>query len=681
MADSPLPDVPDTLFDAFAPISDEEWRSAIRSDLRGTDPDALLTWASIDGIDLQAYYRADDRDALTYRSAVPIVRSTTPPANGWRTRVDITSPDLDEARRHLRDALGADVTDIGLHLRVADRALRGLPIHRSGDLNTLLQDTDLTETAIHCTGGSAALALRAMLRVVAAERGVEASALQGSTDFDPMAALARHQVGTADRAFHLAATLARSAEDTPEARLISVDMQPYHDAGASAVQELGLSLGALSETLVQLRNRDVPPAEVMRTLQWIVPVDTSYFMGIAKLRALRLLIPQVLRAFDVDADPAAPFIQAVTSRRSETRYGPYINLLRGTTQATSAVIGGCDVLTVRPFTAPSAPPSDGAMRLARNTQHILRAESHLDHVADPAAGAYYIEVMTDRLARNAWSLFQDIEADGGLLDTLRDGTVQRRIAEVRTERIRRVANREHVLVGTNHYPDLDEPRPFDEHSYPTSTPLQRSGASVAIPDGAAWPSIQRALSDGATLGDVLDALTGDDAPSFDALPSIRLAEPFEALRHRTEQWADRHDGPPRAVLLSMGDPAARSTRASFARNALGVAGFAIDAPLSFDTPEGAAREAADAGADLVVLCSDDDAYSTLAPALCSALDDTGTDPIVLVAGHLPEQSDDLEAAGVDGFIHSDAPLLDLLTDLQQRLGILSETRRRRDDEP
>ena len=228
-----------------------------------------------------------------------------------------------------------------------------------------------------------------------------------------------------------------------------MDLRPYHDAGASAVQELGLGLGALSETLVQLQNRDISPDEIAPALQWIVPVDTSYFVAIAKLRALRLLIPQVLGAFDVDVDPTSPFIQALTSRRSETRHGPYVNLLRGTTEAASAVIGGCDVLTVRPFTASFAAPSDFSQRLARNTQHILRAESHLDHVADPAAGSYYVEQMTDQIARTAWSFFQDIEADGGFLDALHAGTVQKRIADVRSERMERIANRDHVLVGTS----------------------------------------------------------------------------------------------------------------------------------------------------------------------------------------------------------------------------------------
>jgi methylmalonyl-CoA mutase len=402
-------------------------------------------------------------------------------------------------------------------------------------------------------------------------------------------------------------------------------------------------------------------------------VDTSYFIAIAKLRALRLLIPQVLGAFDVDVGPSAAFIQAVTSCRSETRYGPYVNLLRGTTEAASAIIGGCDVLTVRPFSASFAAPSDFAQRLARNTQHILRAESHLDHVADPAAGSYYVEAMTDHLARNAWSFFQRVEASGGLLDALHHGTVQRQIADVRMGRMERVTNREHILVGTNHYPAPNETRPPSEPLLPDGAPLERTERSIRIQSDTALSDIRTAFSNGATIGDVLDALADDDAPSIDALPSVRLAEPFEAIRKRTEEWAEENDGPPRVVLLPMGDPAMRSARATFARNVLGVAGFAIDEHIQFETPDAAAQEAAEANADIVVLCSSNNAYPELAPALCSTLAEAGAAPIMLIAGHLPEHQDKLEAAGVDGFIHKDMPLLDTLTDLQQRLGIRSET--------
>ncbi len=670
MAESSLPDIPPTLFDDFGPISDDEWLAVIEEDLRsGTDPETFLTWDSLEGIRQRAYYRTSERDQVDHLAAVPITRKDGTPANPWRPRVNLTASVLETARQQLHDALDADVTDIGIAAGRPGQRLTAQPLQRLDDLAVVMQDVDLATVALHAGAGPAAISLWAMVRALAARQGTDHSALTGSTDYDPVAALALHQVADADHAFGGAATLARSGTETPHAHLLSVDLRPYHEAGASAEQELGLSLAALCDIVVRLHDRGVLANQVVETLQWIVPVDTSYFVAIAKLRALRLLIPQVLEAFNVEVAPSAPHIQSVTSQRTETRYGPYVNLLRGTTQAASAIIGGCDVLTVRPFSASFANPSDFAHRLARNTQHLLRAESHLDHVADPAAGSYYVEVMTDQLARNAWSLFQTIEAEGGLLEALQAGTVQQRIEEVRAERVERVTNRQHVLVGTNHYPAPSEKRPASESVGAKARALDQSEHVVEWTPGDPLSALQHAVTDGAMLGDTLDALKGPGTPSLSALPSVRLAEPFETLRARTETWATDHGGPPRVVLLPMGDPTMRSARASFARNVLGVAGFAIDEHVRFDTPEAAAREAADADADMVVLCSSNDAYPELAPALREALQATDMDPLVLIAGHLPEHEEALKAAGVDGFLHKNAPLLDTLADLQRRLGI------------
>ncbi len=677
---STLPDVPDALFDDFSRVSTDDWMAKIRDDLRGTDPESVLVWESIEGVTLQAVYRADDRDALPHMRHVPLADPTASPANRWRIRQDVAHSDLGAAQHRVQQALDGGATDLGIDLCLEGDLVHGVPIHRQRDLDVLLQDVDLTTTPIHCAGGPAALPLWAMLCNVAAERGIARSALSGSTDFDPMAALARHQMSGADRAFDAAAEAFRFAADLPSVRPLSVDLRPYHAAGASAVQELALALGACTELLVRLQEHGVAPQQVADAMQWVVPVGTSFFIGMAKLRALRLLIPQVLAPFGVETAPTAPFIQAVTSRREATTYDPHVNLLRGTTAAAAAVIGGCDVLTVRPFTAAAEPPNDFAQRMARNTQLILREEAHLDKVADPAAGAYYIEAVTDALARAAWSQFQDLERAGGLLDALQSGSAQRQIAEVRTKRMQQVTHRDRVLVGTNHYPSPPE-RPQDrEASSSPAERIAREGRTVHDDEARSMTALRELLADGAPLGDVLPAFTGEGAPPFDALPSIRLAAPFEALRRRTEAWADRHDGPPRVVLLPIGDPAMRSARANFARNVFGVAGFAIDEPLGFDSAEAAAQTAADAEADVVVMCSADDAYSMLVPAISDALQTRGADPIVVVAGAVPDQREMLEAAGADAFIHRDMPLLDALETFQQRLGLRSDTTKRRDDE-
>ena len=671
MPDQPTTDVPDSLFGEFPPVSREEWEAKIRDDLRGTDPERVLRWDSLEGVSLRAYYRADDLQSLSHMEAVPIVEAGSVPANRWRVRQDITASDLESARRHARMALDGGVTDLGLHVRLKEGDLHGLPVQQQSDLNAVLADVDLTRTPIHVHAGVAALPLLGMLCNTAEAQGIALASLQGSIDYDPLAALIHHRITHAERAFDLAAQTVRfAAAHLPSLRTCTVDLRPYHDAGASIVQELGGALGSLSEQLAQLRERGHAAEETAGHLQLIVPLGTSYFMAIAKLRALRLTVPQVLAAYDVSISPDDVFIQAVTSRRTETIFDPYVNMLRATTEAASAVIGGCDVLTVRPYTAAYAMPDDFAQRLARNTQLILQHEAHLDDVADPGAGSYYLEALTDKLARASWNTFQDIEDEEGLLATLKAGTFQTRIADTHQERQQQAAHRTRVLVGTNHYPNLDETRDSDIDAAPQGVPLALSGQTLGLDENVSLKALRDAVRDGATLGDVLQELKGTSAPPpIDPLPRMRLAEPFERLRLRTERYAADHDGPPRVVLLPIGDPATRSARANFARNMFGVAGFAIEEPLGFESAEEGAQAAIDSDADLVVICSTDDAYIELAPAVCRHLQDADAAPLVFVAGDLREHRDVLESAGVNGFIHRGSPLLQTLEDIQHRLGV------------
>jgi methylmalonyl-CoA mutase len=665
-------DALDPLFDAFPPVSTADWEATIRDDLRGKDRDRMLVWDSLEGITAEPYYRRSDLNDVAHvdpdADTPPLAGAETTPANAWRTRQDLSAPDLRHANRLAHKALDGGATDLGVVTDVRGGTVRGVPIQRTGDLHALLDGIPLAETPLHLARGPASVVLFAMLLTLAAERGVSDDALQGSVGFDPVSAVARGAMTQSGDAFALAADLVRAHKKTPGVRTLTVSATPYHDAGGSLVQELGCTLGALSETLAQLTERGRSVQAVTNALQFVVPVSTSYFLEMAKLRALRLLAPQVIAPFaeamgaPVDLAPTDLFVQARCSRRTQTLYDPYTNLLRGTTEGMAAAIGGCDVLSVPPFDARVGPPSAFSSRIARNTSLILSEESHLDHVPDPAAGSYYVEALTDQVAQKAWQAFQDLEARGGLLASLHDGHVQSRIAEARASRTDRIATRRNVLVGTNHYPDTEETKRDDLDEAAKGVPLEHTQTLAAAPTSI--DAIRSALRDGATVGDALAAWRDGDA-AIEPLPSIRLSTPFDELRLRTEQAAA--DGPrPVVTLVPMGSASWRSARATFSRNVFGVAGFAVREPLKFDAIDAAVQAIREHDAAIAVLCSSDDAYPDLAPRLRDALDDVGSDALLVVAGN-PEQIDgDLP---VDAFVHKQSPLLQTLKDLQERLGI------------
>jgi methylmalonyl-CoA mutase len=290
--------------------------------------------------------------------------------------------------------------------------------------------------------------------------------------------------------------------DEPAASVSAVE---HHDLGATAVQELAYALAQGSDRLASGQPVDVAA----------FAIGSNHFMEIAKLRAMRRLWAAVASAY---GHPTAIRIHARTGGENKTLYDPYVNMLRVTTEALSAILGGCDSLTVL--------PCGFDPHLAVNVQHILREESHLDKVLDPGAGSYYIEALTAGLAAEAWTLFQAIEAAGGWAAYQAAGTVRTTLTAARAAKEKAVAARRRVLVGTNNYPNL----------------LERQLESRWTP-GDGW----------------------------------RLAQAFEAIRLRTERHAQRAGRTTRVLLLERGDLKMRKARSSFCLNFFGCAGFEIAA--------------------------------------------------------------------------------------------------------
>jgi methylmalonyl-CoA mutase len=660
------------LFDEFSAVEAEEWRRAVREDLGGADPDDFLDWSSIEGLSIPAYLRREDTEDLPHVASdatiPPLADADERPANDWTVCQPVSHPDPATANEHARTALDRGASDLRLTYSPSASQDSGLHLTAPEHLTTLLDGIDVRTTGLHLEGGVAAPVLYGALRAHLADEDVDPENLRGSVGYDPVAAFATGQVGDAGRAFALAHDLT-DADAFPHFRSASVDGRAYHDAGASAVQALACTLGALTERLARGTEVELPLSTLLDDLQFLVSVSTSYFVEIAKLRALRLLVPQVVEAFadaagvTMDFGPPDLQIHAETSRRTETIYDPHVSMLRATTEAMAAVLGGCDTLTVRPYDAALRPPDDFGLRIARNVQLILEHEAHFDQVADPAAGSYYIESMTDTLAQRAWDKFQEIEAEGGIIDALRSGTLQQQIAQTRQERRDAIDEREHVLVGTTHYPALGERR-RDDLDRPEGSPSS-NGTAVAPLPSPALDGIRTALRDGTPFPAITSALQNDESP-IAPLPRIRVAEEIESIRLRTEAYAETHDGPPQVLLAPLGPPAARSARATFARNFLGVAGFAIEEPLKFESVDAVADAAVEQNADVVVLCSSNAEYPKLAPSLAAALADRGHDALLGIAG----APDDIDAGDhADFFVHQNSSLNETLTTLQNLLGI------------
>ena len=326
-----------------------------------------------------------------------------------------------------------------------------------------------------------------------------------------------------------------------------------HDAGANAVQEIGYSVAEGVDRIAAATERGVAVDAAAPSLQFVFAVGSIYFLEIAKLRAARLVWARAVDAFE-PADPAVGRMRQIvrTARSNKSVYDPYTNLLRVTTEAMSAVIGGCDRLVVEPFGFDE--------HLAVNVARMLSEESHLDAVADSAGGSYYVEMLTDMVGRAAWTLLQQVERAGGYAQAKASGSIDAALATARASREQAVSSRKRTLVGVNNYPDT--------HAKDPVTVKLPSDSSA---DTTAW----------------------------------RMALPFERVRERTSRWARANGRYPLVLLLTRGDAKMRTARANFCLNLFGCAGFDV---AQADDLEGRP--------DLVVLCSSDSEYLPLAHEVC-----------------------------------------------------------------
>jgi methylmalonyl-CoA mutase len=332
-----------------------------------------------------------------------------------------------------------------------------------------------------------------------------------------------------------------------------------------------------------------------------------------------------------------------------------VNLLRTTMAAFSAGIGGADAVTVLPFTAALGLPDAFARRLARNVQLILQEEANLWRVADPAAGAGAFEALTDALCERAWSGFQEIEREGGLVGSLRTGALQGRIAAVREARERAVATRRDPITGTSEFPNIREEAVAVLLPFPA--PAARGGGAAAAPaapspGAAAVPPflslIERAAG-GASLQELSAAAAGAEPVSIPALPSVRSAQAFERLRDAADAHQAATGERPRVFLANLGTPASFTARSTFAKNfyeAAGIEAIGGDGHSSMADLQQAYREA---NAKLSCICSSDEIYREHAAEAIKALHDAGVSRIHL-AGRPRDLEQELGRLGISAFI-------------------------------
>ena len=596
------------LFSEFQAPTKQEWLDKIGVDLKGADFQKRLVWKTPEGFSVQPFYQRDDVEKLSTPYSMPgefpFVRGNKKNDNTWYIRQEIEAGDAKAANAKALDILNKGIDSLSFTI--------------PGDcvsaefVETLLKDIycDCVELNFNtCKRHSAELA--EILVAYFEKKGYDKEKIVGSIDWDPMDKMLQGK--PVDHIMEVmntyAVPLVNTLKDYPNFRCITVNAVNLSNKGAYCMQELGYALAWGNEYMQQLTDAGVDATLAAKKIKFNMGISENYFMEIAKFRAGRMLWAEIVKQYEPKCDCACQMIvNAITTEYNMTIFDAHVNLLRSQTETMSAALAGVHSIVVTPFDAAYEKPDDFSERIARNQQLLLKEECHFNTVVDPSAGSYYIETLTESLAKEAWKEFLAVEEKGGFLEAIKSGAVQEDIDATNAKRHTLAAQRREFILGTNQFPNFNEK---SEGKRP--------------------------------------------------LNNTRLAADFENLRLATEGAAKQ----PVAFMLTIGSLVWRQARAQFSCNFLASAGYKVIDNLGFPTVEEGIEAAIKANADIVVLCSSDEEYAEYAIPAFKALNNRA---MFVVAG-APECMEDLKKEGIENFIHVKVNQLETLKEFNAKLGI------------
>ena len=616
---------PAPMAEDFPKANLDQWRALVDKALKGAEFEKRLVSRTADGVKIKPLYtRADalEGDASAVPGAAPLTRGTRAARGGlgWDIRTFHIESDPKAANAAILEDLEGGVTSIGLQVG------GGIGLAPSKEaLAAALSGVMLDVCPIVLVAGEQFFEAALSLNAVWDERAIKPADRQGSFGADPLGTLAAtgRLTETADTTLARAVALMKLTEACPKVQTMTADGVVYHVAGASEAEELACMLSTLLAYLRASERGGIGVDVALGKINVSLAADIDEFATIAKLRAARRLIWQVADACGAGAAASKVLLACPTSFRMMAKRDAWTNILRTTIACSGAALGGADAIVVLPFSFVLGKPDAFARRVARNVQIVCQEESSLGRVADPAGGSWYVESLTDEIARKAWTIFQEIESKGGMLAALSAGHIQGMIAATAAARAKSISTIRQELTGVSAFPMLGDDG-IHADPWPTKNAAAAKPASVEV----------------------------------EPLRPHRLGEAFEALRDA----ADAHGGC-RIFLASLGAIVDHNVRTTWTKNYLAAGGIASLISEGYASADEAAAAFKASGAKAACICSSDAVYADLAIPTAKALKAAGA-KVVLMAGRPGDREGELKAAGVDRFLIAGADAVSTLKELQ-----------------
>lgn len=419
------------LFDDFNPVSSKQWKQKIQFELDGADYNQTVIWNSPEDIQVKPFYHRDEFSKAA---------NVNTHASDFKICQNIFVFDVEKSIERALNTLERGAESLRFSIQ-----------NEQTDIQKLLQDLPLENRIVYFH-----------LNFISIDfvKQIDRISIQKKAIFycnlDPIGYLAREGNWFSTSEKNNFETLDLLFKNTTNVNLISIDSGLYQNSGATITQQIAYSLAHANEYLNRFPNNS-------KSIVFQVSVGTNYFFEIAKLRALRMLFNLIAAEYNPNLE--CHFLVTPT-RRNKTIYDYNVNMLRTTTECMSAILGGADAIANLPYDALYHKDNEFGDRIAKNQLLILKHESYFDKVDNPADGSYYIESLTMQLAEKSLTLFKDIEASGGFLKLLNDGTIKKKIQESATKEQELFDSKKEILLGTNKYPNKEDKMKHDLELFP-----------------------------------------------------------------------------------------------------------------------------------------------------------------------------------------------------------------------
>lgn len=685
----------------------EEWKAAAESALNGAPFDKKMITKTYEEIDLQPIYSKNDVEKLyeilqNLPGEKPFIRSTERlgyKISPWEIAQEINLPlpklfnealtyDLNRGQTRVVLSLNNDFAIDPKNAKID----KNLLIADYKDFETALRGIDLSKVSIKVKANSLGLELASLIWAYIVKNNFDKSKVNVSLGISPLYHLkinGKAKVSISKLIDDAEQIIRWKQANNINLKVITIDAETYLNGGGNSVQDLAFAFAEAAFIIRELLQRGLQIDDIAQSIEFDFAIGPKFFTEIAKFRAARIIWAKIIEAFGGNDQSQKIFIHASTSKINKTIFDPNVNMLRVTTEALSAVLGGCQSINVGTYDEAIGISGEFSRRIARNVQNILFHETHLIDTVDPASGAWYLEVLTNQIALKAWDLFREVEKLGGILEALKSGFIQNEIKKTSSNRLANVASRRETLLGTNKYPNLKEKpvtslieipnQEIENHINKYTAKCNNPNCEAAVNEyrkvfsGDRKKSFEKAVSafdECTTIGQLIEATGALDTDGLEITPitPYRMGTIFEELRQATSK-ANPEDI--KICLVNFGLLKEYKIRNDFSTDFFQVAGFDIvntDGAMNAD--EGI-EQIKNTNYKVYVICSTDERYAEIVEDFAKKFKAIRPNAKLILAGYPTDLVENFRSAGVDDFIHIKTNIYEFLSALMREIGILN----------